>query len=243
MADLLATIALHWTLIGLLALAIRYLFRQPVNTVALAWALGCTLVYFVAVMLVGGLQAHLPLLAGLQFNWTGKTIAIVLTLVMMMAVPGATRQEFGLVLRQTPGSLMPAILVTAGLCAFAWGIRWLLGAHGTATPEALLYQATMPGLDEELFFRGLLLALLVRAFADRWPLGGAAIGPGAIVATFLFAAGHALMIRGGVFMFEPVFLAFSAVLGFGLLWIRQRTGSLLLPIIAHNIIDLGGALL
>lgn len=243
MADLLATIALHWGLIALFALAMRHLFRQPLDASALAWAFGCTSVYFVAILLVGGLQAQLPPLAELRFNWTGKTIAIALTLAMMAAIPRATREEYGLILRQAPGSLTPAILVTAGLCAFSWGIRWLLGAGGSATPETLLYQATMPGLDEELFFRGLLLALLVRAFADRWPLGGAAIGPGAIVATFLFAAGHALMIRDGALGFEPVFLAFSAVLGFGLLWIRQRTGSLLLPVVAHNVINLGGALL
>lgn len=242
MSDIIATILLHWSLIALFALLLRFALRQPVDVMPLLWAFGCTLAYFIAILLIGGLQAQIPMLAGLRFNWTGKVIAIALTLAMMATVPGMTRTDYGLTLRQAEGSLLPSILVTAGLCAFSWGIRWLMSGGSEPTAEVLLYQATMPGLDEELFFRGLLLALLVRAFGDRWPVGGAPIGPGAIVATFVFAAGHALLIRNGAMMFDPIFLGFTAVIGFGLLWIRQRTGSLLLPVLAHNIINVGGTL-
>jgi membrane protease YdiL (CAAX protease family) len=101
----------------------------------------------------------------------------------------------------------------------------------------------MPGLDEELFFRGLLLALFLRAFGDHWNLAGAPVGPAAIAVSFLFAAGHALRFGNGSLGFDPAFLMFSAILGFGLLWLRQRTGSIALPIVAHNIINFGSSFL
>jgi len=47
-------------------------------------------------------------------------------------------------------------------------------------------------LDEELFWRGLLLALLTRAFGPSREVGHASFGVAEIAVTLLFAAGHSL---------------------------------------------------
>jgi len=60
------------------------------------------------------------------------------------------------------------------------------------TVEKWLFEATMPGLDEELFWRGLLLALLTRSFGAGKELARATFGPAEIAITLLFAAAHGL---------------------------------------------------
>lgn len=241
MLDLTSTIALHSLVILLFAGALRFGLRRPVNAQALATALGVFAAYFLAVMLTMKVQDHLGFMAELKFNWAGKALAIVLTLMMMKLLPRSNAAEFGLTLRQSSGSIGPSIYVAIALCIFAWGTLWLVGARNEPTVERLAFQATLPGLDEELYFRGLLFAVFLRAFPDEGLTPRRAYWPAAASVTFLFAAGHAFMFNKGALMFDPLFLAFTALLGFGLLWIRQRTGSLLLPVLAHNIINFGNS--
>lgn len=203
--------------------------------------LGMFAAYFVAVMAMQGAQGHIAFMEGLKFNWTGKILAICTTLVMMKLVPQSTATEMGLTFRQNDGSLLPSTIVVVALCAFAWGISLVLGGGSEPTTERLIYQATMPGLDEELFFRGLLFAVFLRAFPITSPRSRYSYWPAAAVVTFLFAAGHALLFNKGSLHFDPMFLAYSALLGFGFLWVRQRTGSLLIPVVAHNIINFGNS--
>lgn len=241
MPDLVATVALHFSIVFAFALVLSFGLKRAVKPVPLVLGLASALIYFFAVMLVGGVQAKMPMLADLQFNWSGKVIAIALTLTMMVVFFRNDRKEVGLTLRQEAGSIVPSLVVAIALCCFSWGIRWIFGGGATPSAERLIYQATMPGLDEELFYRGLLLALFLRAFQDRMMIAGAVMGPAAIVTTFLFAAGHALAFRQGELIFDPIILGFTAVLGLGFIWIRQRTGSLLLPVIVHNVINFGGS--
>ena len=158
----------------------------------------------------------------------------------MKLVPGSTAAEMGLTLRQNSGSILPAAFAVLALCAFAWGISLVLGGGREPTMERLIYQATMPGLDEELFFRGLMFAVFLRAFPAA-PAAGYGYWPAATAVTFLFAGGHALLFNKGLLHFDPMFLAYSALLGFGFLWIRHRTGSVLIPVVAHNIINFGNS--
>jgi membrane protease YdiL (CAAX protease family) len=241
MFDLVSTIALHSLFVIGFGAALHFALRRPVDTKALAIGLGVFAAYFVAVMLMLDVQDNLPFMAELKFNWSGKVLAICLTLVMMALIPQASAMEMGLTLRQNNGSLLPSTFVAVALCAFAWGVMWLVGNSNEPTIERLIYQATLPGLDEELFFRGLLFAVFLRAFPATVPSAKLSYWPAAVVVTFLFAAGHAFIFNKGALAFDPLFLAYAALLGFGLLWIRQRTGSLLLPVLVHNVINLGNS--
>jgi membrane protease YdiL (CAAX protease family) len=241
MLDLVSTIALHSLLIIFFAAALHFGVRRPVNSQALAIGVGVFAAYFVAVMVMQDVQSHLAVMESLKFNWSGKVLAICLTLAMMKLIPGSSASEMGLTLRQNSGSLKPSIIVAIALCIFAWGVIWLVGNNNEPTIERLLYQATLPGLDEELFFRGLLFAVFLRAFPAISPISRNGYWPAAAVVTFLFAAGHALIFNKGSLAFDPLLLIYAALLGYGLLWIRQRTGSLLLPVLVHNIINFGNS--
>lgn len=84
---------------------------------------------------------------------------------------------------------------------------WARIAPLSGGAELYAYEATMPGLAEELALRGVLLGLLNLALARRFRLFGAAFGWGVVLQAVPFAALHA---TGG-----PVASTFAAALVFG----------------------------
>jgi membrane protease YdiL (CAAX protease family) len=241
MIDLVLTILLHIAIVTALAFGLKFGAKEPVKLRPFFTGLGLLVIYWVILVAGSEVQRLLPFAAGLKWNWAGKIVAICGTLLMMLAVRRGGLAEFGVTLRQKPCSLTPAALVTVALCALSWGAEaWM--SDGTDTSlERMLFQATMPGIDEELFTRGLLLGMFMRAFSDRWNLAGAPVGPSIAAVTFLFAAGHSLAFAGGVLHFDALAFVLTGALGFGLAWLRLRTGSLAAPIIAHNLINVGNS--
>lgn len=197
------------------------------------------LAYFYLILSSKAWQAEISWLADLRWNWLGKSLASLLSLMVIAVVPGMTLRESGVVLRQNAGSVRPALICLLLICAWCWLCEALF-ANGTDTAtERLVFQALMPGIDEELFFRSILLALLMRALRDRWTLLGARVGPAAAISLFIFSAGHALSLDQGGFAFDPLVFTYAAGAGAGLTWMRLRTGSILLPVLAHNLANLG----
>ncbi|HEX2210040.1 MAG TPA: CPBP family intramembrane glutamic endopeptidase [Longimicrobium sp.] len=182
------------------------------------------------------LGVHPP---GLQWNWTGKVLSIAWALAFVRWGPLTTR-EVGLTLRQRPGSMVPAVLLTAAVIV----IPVLLGAGGQrAGAETLLYQATMPGLAEELAMRGVFLALLYRAFggaprpepaSGRAPDGWDARLWPILITSLAFGLWHGVAIRNGQVTLDAIAFLLPFAGGVAFAWLRVRTGSLLFPILAHN---------
>ncbi|HET7316095.1 MAG TPA: CPBP family intramembrane glutamic endopeptidase [Sphingomicrobium sp.] len=241
MIDLLLTIALHVAIVTLFALGLKFGTKERVDLRPFFIGIGLLIVYWGVIVAGSEVQGLLPFAANLKWNWAGKIVAICATFAMIFAVRRGSLAEFGLTLRQRPGSLVPALLVIAAMCALSWGAEAWANDGTDTSVERLLFQATMPGLDEELFTRGLLLAMFMRAFDDRWSLAGAPVGPSIVAITFLFAAGHGLAFVGGQLHFDGLAFALTAALGFGLAWLRLRTGSLIAPIVGHNLINLGNS--
>jgi uncharacterized protein len=205
-------------------------------------ALSALAIYAAIVLLGGSWQKYIlpPLAEGFRPNWTGKLMAITASLGLILLVPGM-KAAAGFRFQQNPGSLVPAMICTAMLCAFSWTVAFLLANGTDLSTSRLLFQATLPGLDEELFYRGILLALMLFAFEDKWKLVGAPVGPAVFSVTLIFGMVHAVAYQGGELRFDPAFFGVVALMGFGLVWIRQRTGSLLMPILAHNLVNLGNS--
>jgi hypothetical protein len=101
--------------------------------------------------------------------------------------------------------------------------------------ETVAFQWIMPGLDEEVFYRGVLLLAMNEAFRARILVWGAAIGYGGLLTSVLFGLAHALSYQSGVYEFNSAMFLVTALPSLLLLWMRERTGSVLMPIIAHNV--------
>lgn len=232
------TLLLHVGVVLLLVVVLR-LARMPTRPIPLLLGLGVVVLYWIVSPLGFPAQKALPTLAALHWNWLGKIFAIVIALIGLAATGFLSRSETGLTLRQRTGSLLPAAAGIVLICIFAWAFEASLQDGTDLSAERLLFQGLMPGLDEELVYRGIMLALFARAFATEWQIAGARIGVADIVVTFLFAAGHGLFVTQGGLTFGWHGLIEAGVIGFGLVWLRRRTGSLLAPVIAHNLVNLG----
>lgn len=240
MIDLFAGIGMGMAGATLIAISVG-LAGEPVRWRLFAASLLSLLLYWVAVVAGAELQGVIPATTNLQWNWVGKIFSGAVVLAAISFLPGPTRREVGLRWRQEEGSLWPALLCILLICAFSWTLEaW--SADGTDTSlERIAFQALMPGLDEELFFRGLFLALLLRTFEERHTILGASFGPAAVIVTFIFAAGHGIAVVDGAFHFDAAAFLVTGSIGGGLLWIRQRTGSILLAVVAHNLVNLGNS--
>ncbi|MDP1554861.1 MAG: CPBP family intramembrane metalloprotease [Hyphomonas sp.] len=170
---------------------------------------------------------------GADWNWAGKLAALAGTLAVM-SLPAFGWKRCGLTLDQGP-RWGGAIVMFAGLAVLFFGLA-LSGADGRPDSlETIAFQWTMPGLDEELFYRGTLLLALNEAFRAKTNALGAPIGYGGLLATVLFGLTHALGYKAGAVDFDLMTFAMTGVPALLLLWLRERTGSLLLPVLGHNI--------
>jgi len=224
-------------------LVLLVLRAVPAANARPSWGWGvaflATLVLFLGLATLPGLLPG-DRLIGERWNWSGPLLGLAGALwiaSMLVRRVGASWREMGFTWFQRPGSIGPALWVSA----VALSLNALAMGHSAfrlpAVPlETWLYQATVPGLVEEPVFRGVLLALLDRAFASRrnggrasFDLLGASIGWGGVVVTLVFVALHGVN-AGTLTGVLP-----AAVL---YLWLRVRTGSLVVPIVVHNLWNL-----
>jgi membrane protease YdiL (CAAX protease family) len=173
----------------------------------------------------------IPDVLGGEFNWTGKLLALAITLAIA-SHPAFGWRRSGLTLQQRKGSLLPALLVA--LPVIALYLFFALTGEEQATPKAIAFQLTLPGFEEEPFYRGILLLALAEAFRGRMRIAGAELGWGAILSSVLFGLTHAFAFDDGGFAFDTLYFLLTAVPALLLVWMRERTGSLLLPVLLHN---------
>lgn len=169
-----------------------------------------------------------------EWNWQGKVLALAATLVIA-SLPAFGWRRSGLTLAQAKGSLKSAIPVALLYCLLPIALMYLTPDNGrAATPETFAFQLTMPGFEEEPFYRGILLLALDRAFTARVKLLGVEWGWGAVLSCALFGLAHAFGFSQGRFSFDPLTMALTALPSFVAVWLRLRTGSVLIPVLLHN---------
>jgi hypothetical protein len=196
------------------------------------WLLIAALLVAVNDALLTRFYGTIPDLLGGEWNWQGKLFALAATLAIA-ALPMFGWRAVGLTLRQAPGSFRAALPVLLLYCAFFVGIGLVFPAE-SATGEDIAFQLSMPGLEEEPFYRGILLFALDRAFTGRVRFLGVDWGWGAVLSCLLFGMTHAFGFSDGHFSLDPLVMALTALPSFIAVWLRLRTGSLLLPVVMHN---------
>lgn len=170
--------------------------------------------------------------SGSQWNWQGKLLALAATLIVA-SLPAFGWRRSGLTLTQTPGSLWSCVPVAVLYCLFFLVIARVFPSD-PASHETIAFQLTMPGLEEEPFYRGILLLALDRAFLGRVRFLGVDWGWGAVLSCAIFGLAHAFGYAHGAFTFDAMTMALTALPAFIGVWLRLRTGSLLLPVLLHN---------
>lgn len=164
-----------------------------------------------------------------KWNWTGKIFSLVLSAIVIFALK-LSLDAVGL--RKQENSKITWIAV--GLF-IVWGTcLGLLFKPGAPDAETLAFQATMPGLAEEIAFRGIAPAILLGLMNRKPHVEG--IPWAAILATsLLFGIWHSLSVSGGQVGFDLMSGLFPFIGSIPGGWLRFKTKSLLAPILVHSI--------
>ena len=165
-------------------------------------------------------------------NWSGKIIAIVLGCLCFVIFKKYFNENNFFTRKQDTKNIKSVIIVSC-ITILLLCIQSLFdGSEQPNSIEYLLFELLMPGIDEEIMFRGILLGLLLSSIKVRIPLIG---NPSLLMISLLFGLGHGLQI-GPDFSFniDPVTIVYTGILGYILGWITIKTKSILFPIIMHN---------
>ena len=100
--------------------------------------------------------------------------------------------------------------------------------------ETLLFQLTMPGIDEEILFRCILLGILISCLKEKLFLSNKHLP--ILLISILFGLGHSLFLNSGYSLsFSIEDFIITGLLGYMLGWITVKSKSIFIPILVHNI--------
>jgi hypothetical protein len=187
-----------------------------------------------------------PVWTFIKSPWQAMILEAVLALIFIFATRSVARA--GLTLRIPAHAWRDSAIVTGLLLVFVV-VRGLLirrlgvGSAGQAGPssvvlEYLLYQLTMPGIAEELSYRGMIQPGLNESLERPWRILGARVGWGWVITSLIFWATHAFRVDPPMHLsFYWPTLTMQLIVGFTLGWLRERTGSVFPPMLAHNLVN------
>ncbi len=183
--------------------------------------------------------SFLNLLGG-QLNWTGKIFALTASLIIYFLIKKRFLNHYDFFkFSQARHSLKPnLIIILLSLLITVLSTRFL-GGHSEFTLETLLFQL-LPGIEEEIVFRGIMLGILLSIMKDKVIIGNKNFGNPSIYATaILFGLVHGLSFDNQWqidFNFGYCFITILYGLVWG--WIALKSKSILMPIIAHNLLNI-----
>ena len=146
-------------------------------------------------------------------------------------------ESMGLTAKQAKGSLpwsAAGITALAMLGTIPGGFA--PGAEPLPGAGAALYQLTLPGIEEEIFYRALLLGLFATAMGG----GRSALLWAGVMSWMIFALAHGVTLADGSVAVNTFILGYVGLAGGVLTIMRIKSGSILLTMLAHNMIGFAG---
>lgn len=220
----------------LLLLPLIFIFAKDKNQIK-------TIVLFVLIFICYQILLKIPLeykafqIINGKRNWTGKLFGISFGLFTYLILYQKLKPFNFLRFKQDKKALLKTILVSSILICTAF-----LSYFDNRTDfdiEVLAFQLTMPGIDEEIMFRGILLALLLTCLQEKIRISEKTFGnPSVLIIGILFGLVHGFSVTDGLeFRFDFYPFIWTSVSGYVLSWITVESKSILLPIVSHNMIN------
>ncbi|MCZ0704179.1 membrane protease YdiL (CAAX protease family) [Natronobacillus azotifigens] len=112
----------------------------------------------------------------------------------------------------------------------------LIYEASTPSLETLIFQGTMPGIEEEIVYRGILWVLIAQALPQSTRrLWGADVSWSLIITTILFGLIHGVIVDQHFnISIDYWAIITTGISGFFFGWIRAYSGSILPAIVLHN---------
>ena len=195
-------------------------------------------VLYVFLLALPNYYTGLKMVAG-DWNWSGKIYATTGSLLFYFLCRKAFSEIDFITFKQNSASTRWKLMATMLVFVVAVGLAFFSKNNSAARSEYFLFQFTMPGLDEELAFRGVMLGLLSNALPSKLYVGAKNLGhPALLITSVLFGLLHSLSIDQQWGFHHNWFEFFNAFfVGCLLAWITLRTGSIVMPVLVHNLIN------
>ena len=197
------------------------------------------LLFVVSLVVLDVALVEIPRVDGFQhlhWSWQECLLSTAWPFLLVALVPGISLASVGVTSRFRPGWLKPSIV--AGLLALAVpAVFFILGVRKKLDAQGWAFLLIMPGLAEELVFRGVYQSLLNRAFGKPWRQAGAEFGWGLVITAILFAGSNGLVAVDDQLHARIVLHAAIAPFLLSLVsgWIRERTDSVWPSVFGHNL--------
>ncbi|MEC5395051.1 CPBP family intramembrane glutamic endopeptidase [Bergeyella sp. RCAD1439] len=174
-----------------------------------------------------------------SWNWEGKLFGIVWAIIAYFLFRNLFRENDFFTFRQNKKGFKSAIIGAISIVILSITIWFILG-KSTFDYETLFFQISLPGIDEEMIFRGILFGLLLSSLKETIPVIG---NPATLIISILFGLTHALTLdKSYSINFEPIYFMQTAFAGYVWAWITLKSRSILLSMISHNLSNFFGIL-
>lgn len=176
-----------------------------------------------------------------NWNWTGKVFAIIGSLIFLALYRKFPLKDYHLTLAQKSRFTKKGIIILLVIFIIQSAFNFKYGTAKDWDLETILFQLTMPGIDEELAFRGIMLGLLVKILR---PCSKTIFHPAILTTSILFGLTHGLFLNNSydlIFRSYPFFNTF--LIGMIWAWVTMKSGSILFALISHNLANTGSQLI
>lgn len=217
---------------------------------------------FILLQNLGSVFPRSPIFQGLHWNWQYKLWQIAIALIFIFFVFRKPR-ELGLRLperesRPVMWFVLGCMVVTTTVIALGnrtilFSREGVLGIQSLPLVETVLFEAFMPGLSEELIYRGIVLLGFAAVFCGpKINLLDAPVGWEAPVSIFLFILAHHTLVNPANMVvdlsviqraYSPADWLLNALSSGFMTWIVLRTKSVLPSIVMHGYASAIGPLL
>ena len=176
-----------------------------------------------------------------KWNWSGKIYSIIGSLLFLVLYRKFELKDYFLTFKQKRIFPKNGILIISSILVF----QVIFTIAGTLffdslkewDSETILFQLTMPGIEEEIAFRGIMLGLLIKVLKSNIRIFGIElVNPAILITSILFGLVHGFYITDSFeigFNIFPFFFTMS--FGFFWGWMTVRSGSILFALLSHNL--------
>ncbi|PHQ57642.1 MAG: CPBP family intramembrane metalloprotease [Lutibacter sp.] len=171
-----------------------------------------------------------------DWNWSGKLLAMTGSLIFYYLFKNNFRRHHFLTIKQDKKTLRRISIVIAVISLIAI-IEGFLFYNESWNLETVLFQSTLPGIDEEIAYRGIMLGILSSILLEKIQVFKIYIhNPSIWIVGILFGLIHALRLNSEwELSFNILYFVQTFIFGTAWGWMAIKSRSILLPIISHNL--------
>jgi membrane protease YdiL (CAAX protease family) len=187
-------------------------------------------IFFILYLLDGLILRYHPQFFDSNWNWDGKICSIVFTIICYFVFKKYFNENNFFRLKQEEASNKKTWLIVSTLIILSI-VGGIFSETQKFDKETLLFQFLIPHSDEEPFYRGILLGILMSILPTKIRFIG---NPSIFIIAMLFGLTHSLFLSENYKLsFDIGTFIMTGFIGWVLGWLALKSRSILKPIIGH----------